>query len=524
MAQTVWRTSERPTGRLPVGSWLAEATNYRRAAGYFSSTVFGVLSSEFAGFFDRGGQTSLVCSPYLSAQDLAAVVQAVRDRPRARRLWSGVLEAFGSEKWSLVTAYLIAHDLLRLRVALRSPPARDGAIYHEKFGLATFSDGTVAAFVGSANETGSGIAENFERLELFFDWRDRREADRVRRLEADFQALWTNHTPGVEVLGLAEAVELGVFREVHLGSPSVHVASSRRIVATHSEVLIPPAVDLWPHQLAAIAAWGNAGGQGILEMATGSGKTLTALSIASRVYDRLGGSLAVLVVAPLIHLVDQWISEAARFGLRPIRCAEVQASWRDQLDSAIFALNSGHRQVLSMAVTATTMGGSMFQQLAKRIRTPMLIIGDEVHHYGTADAATALPANANLRLGLSATPERWMDPEGTRRVESYFGRPVFSYGLEDAIRDRVLTPYRYYPETVELSEEEFQEFIDLTELVSRYCREDDDQPLSEAAKMLLIKRARVVGSAGAKIPRLRSMLELDREVTHVLVVLWRRHR
>ena len=52
------------------------------------------------------------------------------------------------------------------------------------------------------------------------------------------------------------------------------------------EVLLPPAdITLFPHQSEAIRSWAKAGGRGVLEMATGSGKTITGLSLASRLYD-----------------------------------------------------------------------------------------------------------------------------------------------------------------------------------------------------------------------------------------------
>jgi DNA phosphorothioation system restriction enzyme len=284
------------------------------------------------------------------------------------------------------------------------------------------------------------------------------------------------------------------------------------------EVLVPPAdITLFAHQSEAIRSWAKAGGRGVLEMATGSGKTITGLSLASRLYDDTGAGLAILIVAPLIHLVDQWREVARLFGLDPIRCAESRQKWQDELSAAIYTSNRGRRPVLSIAATAATLAGPSMQALLAGIRRPLLIIADEMHNYGADNALRSLPANATYRLGLSATPDRWMDESGTHALKDYFGPVVFRYGLSDAIRAEVLTRYRYFPELVDLEPEETEEYLDLTRLLARYVTDDLNDPRAEAAKRLLIKRARLIASARKKFPRLRTLLDQRRDDTHILV-------
>ncbi len=151
------------------------------------------------------------------------------------------------------------------------------------------------------------------------------------------------------------------------------------------------------------------------------------------------------------------------------------------------------------------------------IRRPLLIIADEMHNYGADNTLRSLPENATYRLGLSATPDRWMDESGTQAVKDYFGPVVFRYGLDNAIRDDVLTHYRYFPELVDLEPEETEEYLDLTRLLARYVTDDLNDPRAEAAKRLLIKRARLIASARKKIPRLRTLLDQRRDDTHILV-------
>jgi superfamily II DNA or RNA helicase len=253
-------------------------------------------------------------------------------------------------------------------------------------------------------------------------------------------------------------------------------------------------------------------------MATGSGKTITALHLACRLNDAVGPGLAVVIVAPFIHLVDQWIGVAHRYGLRPTRCAEGISNWQAEVGAGIQALNSGHRGVFSIATTAATLTSAALRSLLETIRKPFLLIADEAHNYGATNLAAALPESASYRVGLSATPSRWLDPDGTQRLQQYFGDVVTRFGLAEAIAQNVLTPYRYYPNLVPFDDQEFEAYLDLTRLLSRYLSQDaDGLTASGPGKTLLLKRARLVASAKGKIPFLRQLLEPARRDDHILV-------
>ena len=99
-----------------------------------------------------------------------------------------------------------------------------------------------------------------------------------------------------------------------------------------------------------------------------------------------------------------------------------------------------------------TASSPKFQTAISRLKPETtLIIGDEVHGLGSEHLRNALTPHSGMRLGLSATPKRWYDDEGTDTIFSYFGKTCFEYSLDDAI-GKYLTPYRYYPELVNLSE------------------------------------------------------------------------
>jgi superfamily II DNA or RNA helicase len=508
---------------------LPAATHYKRAVGFFNSSVFGIANRAWEQFFVSGGVVQLVCSECFSSSDLGALKSAVVDRPRwRRRRLADFLPARAGARNTDLLSWLVANDRLVIQVAFLDPP-RSRSLYHEKIGI--FEDGTpsVVAISGSANESANAWQGNFERLDVYTNWGDPNSRARCDSIRLAFTSLWGNNTSGASVVGLVDCVLSGRLRAVEppdtppLSPPTAAPPASSQGPETQSapaEVIVPPAdLSLFKHQQQAISAWGEANGRGVLEMATGSGKTVTALHTASMLYDLIGPGMAIVVAAPFIHLMDQWIEVARRYGLRPVRCAVSLGSWHAQLGAGIDALNAQRRGILSVATTAATMGSRSFTEQMARIRRPFLFIGDEAHNYGAASAAAALPLNAKFRLGLSATPRRWMDVEGTERIHRYFGSVVYQYGLGDGIRDKILTPYRYYPHLVPFTDTEFDQYIELSDLIKRYLRSGDaeSEDVSDTAKSLLIRRARLVASACGKIELLRQLLQLRREDHHILV-------
>lgn len=462
---------------------------------------------------------TLVTSPRLSAADIAGIETIYLRRQRART--SSAAQGFadlheGKISSSALLGTLLATNAINMFIA-RPPSSAKHAIYHEKFGI--FSDGPAQfAISGSGNESRLALVASFERFEVFRSWGPANEAASVRRMDSQFMALISDSTPGLEVLPLLEAYRRGWLEKRMTSEAEDEPAALEMMRPIQSEMLVQFPFPLFSHQERAVKRWAAANGKGLLAMATGSGKTVTALSIASRLFDALGGSsLAIVIVAPFIHLVDQWIEVASQVGLAPIRCAEATRIWQDELATAVFALNAGKRPVVSIAVTSATLQSPAFQELVRRIRTPMLVIGDEAHNYGTRKLSEALPTNAAYRLGLSATPEKWMDPEGTKRIHDYFGPIVDEYSMADALHDEILTPYVYHPLLVELDDDEAEKFEEISAKLAKFGISDETSDLSDGAKALLMKRARVLASARGKLPLLESHLRNRTGDTHMLI-------
>lgn len=283
------------------------------------------------------------------------------------------------------------------------------------------------------------------------------------------------------------------------------------------------------YQTEAVEAWLNNQGQGILNMATGTGKTITSLLAATELASLQDDRIVLVVAAPYQHLVDQWVTEFQDFGVAPIRAYQSRTTWTDDLVGRFTEFSSGVRDVVAVVTTHATFASEHFQKVLARVdgaRT--LLIADEVHHMGAPHLHEHLPEGVRARLGLSATPERWYDEEGTRALTSYFANGVvFEYGLEKAIENGHLCEYYYVPHIISLTEDEEEEYLALSKAIGKRMASqggdgggdsgDADLAADEALKQLLFKRARLIGTAENKLPRLRSLIKRCSEMDHTLV-------
>lgn len=513
----------RGTGGLLLQSFfkrcLNEAKKYRRAAGFFSSSVFQAAEPEFVDFFRRDGKMELICSPLFNARDV-------------KPLWDGLFSDKAWRSWPIdmvfsipaknravwLLTWAIANQRLEIRIAIVENAHR--SIYHEKIGIFDLLSGGVLAFEGSANESSSAYVANFERV-LIHRYDVGRGAMGESVLQ-NYERLWADETEGLEVISLHEAMRRRLIEA--RSDRVVERPDVRNYPVVHPEVppetlRLPPRLEIREYQELAIGEWLKAGGRGIFSMATGTGKTVTALATIERLFRKVGPPLVVIIVAPYLNLVRQWVKVAQSFGLDPINCSGSRTSWATPADAALFLVNSKIRPVLSIVTTNRTFGESAFQDLMARINVRTILVADEVHNLGASALQRALPTRVPLRLGLSATPERWMDEEGTKAINDYFGNLVFDLSLEGALKllPPVLTPYTYHPILVPLDEDEREEYLRITRQLGRLMVDPMAENLSDIALSLLLKRARLVACARNKLPLLEKVIKPFKDTSFNLV-------
>jgi superfamily II DNA or RNA helicase len=166
-----------------------------------------------------------------------------------------------------------------------------------------------------------------------------------------------------------------------------------------------------------------------------------------------------------------------------------------------------------------TFAGPAFQGLVSTAGANTFLIADEMHNLGAPDLLRSLPESMRYRLGLSATPVRHGDEEGTKGLEKYFGRVVAEFSLEDAINAGFLCKYHYFPVLSPLSTEEMLEYKELsTRIAQAYASggNEDDEP-SARLQALLIERARLISRVTSKLTQLGELLKGKTDTLYNLV-------
>lgn len=274
----------------------------------------------------------------------------------------------------------------------------------------------------------------------------------------------------------------------------------------------PPELNLRDYQKQAIINWMKNQGRGTLKMATGSGKTITALAIATELYRYINLEI-LLVICPYRHLVLQWEKEAKKFNLAPLLAFQSVHNWHSDLSQQLYQIHQKSQNFLTIITTNSTFISDRFQSQLPFFTPKTLIVGDEAHNLGSPRFVSCLPQNIPLRLALSATPERHFDDDGTDLLIDYFGevlKPEFT--LAKALKKEALVKYNYYPILVELTQYEALKYAKLTKRIAWILSENNNLEDNPQLKLLLLQRSRLVATAENKLVALKELMENRRDM------------
>ncbi len=278
----------------------------------------------------------------------------------------------------------------------------------------------------------------------------------------------------------------------------------------------PQDLILRQYQHQAVANWLENKGRGTLKMATGSGKTIIALAIATELYQQIGLQVLV-IVCPYLHLVNQWARECKKFNLEPITAISRVENWQGELSSKLYNLSNKCQSFITIITTNSTLISQGFQSQLKYFPAKTLIVGDEAHNLGSSRLESSLPRNIGLRLALSATPERQYDEIGTEALLDYFGaiiQPEFT--LANAIDRGALVHYLYYPIFVELTHSEAILYAKLTKRIGWALSRNSSFQDNDTLTSLLTKRSRLVATASNKLNSLKELMLSRLDTSHTL--------
>lgn len=503
---------------------LSQAISYKRAVGFFSSTALVSMTKGIAGLVKNGGKIQLIASPYLSDEDIEAIRAGYSRRQIINKaLLKGLKEPaneYQQDRLNLL-ASLIADGILDIRIAITENNSYIG-MYHEKMGIIEDSDGNKVAFAGSMNETLTAQKYSYETIDVFTSWSDDR--DRVEIKECSFAAIWANNEPNLRTMDFDDVSDefIKKYRKKPVDYSTVTTDQDvvPEIEHEYSFFKIPTTVEFYDYQKEAIEAWIKRGCCGIYDMATGSGKTYTALGSITKLSQILNEQLAVVIVAPYQHLVEQWVEDINKFNVSPIIAYSYPGQkWRKQFEDAVNAYNVGAIKHFCVISTNATFSTDDFQRILLKFKKNYLFVVDEAHNFGSKKLGALLPKKARYRLALSATIERYRDEEGTAILKKYFGStPCISFTLKDAIQKGFLTSYYYYPVVCYLDADELERYNDLTRLIIKNggaSKENTEK--NPYVEMLLIKRARIISGCKDKVAKLIEAIEPYKKEKNILV-------
>lgn len=501
---------------------LREAVMYKRAVGFFSSSVLIEIAKGIQGLVKNGGHIRIIASPRLTDEDIEAIRYGYAQRENIihnaiRRELKEPANKYQKRQLNFL-ANLIADGILDLKIAITESDHSIG-MYHEKVGIIEDREGNKIAFSGSMNETANALLANYESVDVFKSWNDIDE--RVKIKEAAFDGIWYGMDSNIHIVKIEELSNEIVekYRREKVDYRNIRVEEENEI---DSECFFrtPSNILLYEYQKKAIVNWMESSGCGIFDMATGTGKTYTGLAAVSAMAQALDDNIAVIIVVPYRHLVDQWVEDINRFGVRPIIAYSYPGqNWRKEFNDSVNAYNCGAVKNFCIITTIATFSGCDFQNILLKFRKNFCFVADEAHNLGSKKVIQLLPKKARYRLALSATMERHRDENGTESLRKYFGnRRCISFSLKQAIKEGFLTPYYYHPIIVYLNKEELQEYNELTHQIGRVSNYNEIiQGDNSYLDMLLIKRARIIAGCNEKIDRLIEVLSEYKNCYNMLI-------
>jgi len=516
---------------------LCNSKNFDLLLGYFSSAAINVLSLGFATFLYSGGKMRMVVNNILSQEDRDAVKAGregnvqnnaidLADIKQLKR----ALDDYGKHFFECL-AWLIANEKIQIKIIR---PKSGKGIAHYKSGIFCDESNSVG-FKASCNFTAFGLLENLEELDAFLSWENSRSSKMINRQNADFENIFSGNADFVDYLEVAD-VAIAIKKEFGRKTLNELIIQEKDLIEKKSQVLknkgirktfekintrideiirtpqFPFTAGPRAYQMEAYSNWVDNNYQGIFAMATGTGKTITSLNCLLQEIKKSDGAIYhAIILVPTITLVKQWSDEALRFNFQEIIKVSSKFQWESELATTL----STSKRIPASFIIITTYASFIkdrFNKYIKDLPSDTIFIADEAHNIGSPSVLSRLP-NVLLqkRIGLSATPKRIYDIEGSGAMESFFndGEPyTYSFSMERAIEEGILCKYYYHPHIVNLTSEELKEYMEITKKLSKFFNRDSGTfDVNDIVQMLLLKRKRIIHKAVNKLAITRKILE-----------------
>ncbi|HVI45897.1 MAG TPA: DEAD/DEAH box helicase family protein [Chitinophaga sp.] len=504
---------------------LANSSEFHLLLGYFSSAAINLLSVGFATFISKGGKMRMVINHLLSEKDKEVVEKGLNSN-NINRVFDltdvvslgKVLDEYNIHFFECL-AYLIAAKRIEIKII---KPKNSRGIAHYKSGV--FSDGeNKVGYKASCNFTLYGLSENLEELEAFLSWENGRSNKLIKKQLKIIDAYFSETDNDVEYLAV-EDIEVAIrdkfgnkslneliVQEEELVRRKTSLISNQRlkqtIVKLHNDIdkiirspKFPGHQGARDYQIQAYESWLRNGQKGIFAMATGTGKTITSLNCLLNEYHKSENKIYhALILVPTITLVEQWEKEARTLNFQEVYKISSKIDWQGTVSTLV---STAKRIPVSFIIICTyaSFVKEKFQSLVQYLPEDTIFIADEGHNLASPTVAERLTEfHLPRRIGLSATPKRIYDLEGTVKMEEFFSDKepyTFSFSMDKAIRDKILCQYYYYPHIIRMTDEEMTDYSEISNQLAKIYRYGQATPEKQGViERLLLKRKRIIHKA-----------------------------
>ena len=477
---------------------FSESIRLDRAAGYFSLHSLTLSIDGLIRFIRKGGQINLICSPDLSQSD-AELIDACISLDK-EHITKDLLESIAGanltdEEMSQldVVCNMLSEGKLKIKIAYQPL-----GMFHEKFGIFIDEENNKVYFNGSLNETKRAFVHNHESISVIWSWQDDFTSNNIDNEQKYFNSLWNDQEDSVVVIDFPEAVEKELLN-CYKRSETLEAAIDKYI----SSHITKDKKTLYSYQEEAIKQFCNNGYQHFYEMATGTGKTFTAIKTIEALREERPEKKMVVVVVPQIDLQTQWESALYEEGYEKIYLfGGLGPSFESTIAEATIAFFTGENDVICIAVYDTFFS-KVYTKL--QLTTPLFIIVDEAHNMTKGNLSILKDLNPQYRLGLSATIQRFCEAESLEIAKFFTPNETFYYGIEDAIENKFLSEYEYHPIFVHLTEEENDKFLFKSKLLAQELNKKKEEQDPEVIDKLRRERSLILKQATEKPAMLREM-------------------
>jgi len=508
--------------------------------GYFSSNAIRELALSFSAFIINEGDIRIITNHVYSKDDHENLIvnDKLNDEDKYFDIISDIeklqveLSKYGKHFFDCLK-FLKKHDRLKIQ-----PVKWKGGNAHTK-NMILFDGKNYLSTDGSTNFTLSGLTINGERFSVTKSWHGDYFEKAIMQDYEDFNNVFDKKNNRYEYLDSNSVFEvidkIGTDREKNeliknsvdlLGDHNDHI---RRIREKRNEKKFDMLIELESkpkkgprdYQKLAYEKWIENGKKGIFNMATGTGKTITSLNFILNEFNK-SGNYKVFILVPTVALLHQWKVECEKFNFSDSLITTKDRKWREELKEINYDIQKLNKtRSFILITTYATFHRQNFQTLFKTIdKNEVTLIADECHNVGSNALINILPNDITYRIGLSATPERKYDLEGSEKMYAYFNAYpdcfTFSYSMFKAIKNESLCEYNYYPIFCSLNEDELKHYKSYSKrLIMNY--NDKTKKFNEEGKRLLIERKRIVHKAKDKLIKLKNLLSEDHDFKYTFI-------